>query len=219
MGKYPNRLRNFQLGCAYTDGAFLVVGMYDFGALASPNDDPSRPLLIDIGGGAGQAIADIVKAFPALDPKRFILQDLEPVINHANAAGVLPKESKAMITDFWQEQPIKNAKAYFLRRVLHDYSDKKCIELLKRTCDAMGDDSVVLISEMVLPRKVDEVNLSAAAMDNFMFTLGGKERTEEGFKTILEGAGFEMVKIHRIDERLATGCLIEGRKKGVVNGA
>ncbi|KAL6241440.1 hypothetical protein RBB50_011704 [Rhinocladiella similis] len=38
LAQLPKRLRAFQLGCAYQDGGFPVVGFYDFGPLAAPVD-------------------------------------------------------------------------------------------------------------------------------------------------------------------------------------
>ena len=77
----------------------------------------------------------------------------------------------------------------------------------------MADDSKIFILEMVLPRKTDEANIPAATLDDLMLTLGGKERTEEQFKALLVEAGLELVKIWRLSEALATGCLIETWKK------
>ena len=45
--------------------------------------------------------------------------------------------------------PPKGGLVYWLRRVLHDYSDKLAVEILKRVVQAMADDSRVLIAEDV----------------------------------------------------------------------
>jgi hypothetical protein len=73
----------------------------------------------------------------------------------------------------------------------------------------MSTDSRVLLADMVLPARVTEADLSAAAMDVCVMVMGGKERTERGFKTILEAAGLEIVKVWRAS--FGAGALVEAR--------
>jgi len=59
----------------------------------------------------------------------------------------------------------------------------------------MSWDSVLLISEMVMPAKCSEVDLPSVCMDITMMNMGGKERTEGNFVKILEASGLKLVKI------------------------
>ena len=59
----------------------------------------------------------------------------------------------------------------------------------------MKPDSVVLIADFVIPARVGEADLGAAAMDNTVMVMGGKERTEAMFKDILSKSGLELVKV------------------------
>jgi hypothetical protein len=77
------------------------------------NTDPKAPLLVDLGGGLGHDVAAFHKEFPTL-PGRLILQDLPSVINEIE---VLDESIDRQIHDFFQPQPIKGAKAYYLRTV------------------------------------------------------------------------------------------------------
>jgi O-methyltransferase domain len=208
-------MREFQLGVAYADAGQPVVGMYDFGQLASSSSasDITRATLVDVGGGQGQAILATLAAFPNLYPKTMILQDLAPPLEQAKALNHIPDGIQVMPIDFWTEQPVEGAKAYYIRRVLHDYSDAKCAIILTHVRDAMVDDSVLLMSDIVMPKKVSELNLMTCAMDCIMFVLGGKERAEEQWQALLAGSGFENVKVWRLTEDLAVGCVIEARKK------
>jgi hypothetical protein len=62
---------------------------------------------------------------------------------------------------------------------------------------------------MVMPQRVYEADLPAAAMDNCVMVMGGKERTADGMKKILEEAGLKMVKIWQSREGGATGNIVE----------
>lgn len=82
---------------------------------------------------------------------------------------------------------------YYIRRCLHDYGDKDCVEILQHIQRAMAEDSRLLIVEQILP---SQPSAGASATDIFMMTLGGKERTLEGFRSITSDAGLEIVKVH-----------------------
>ena len=100
--------------------------------------------------------------------------------------------------------------------ILHDHSDDVAIQILHRLADAMSPDSRVLVCELVLPQRVTEVDLGAAVLDQCVMSIGGKERTEEGFRKIFEAAGLELVRVWRVPG--VTGACVEGRLKGVHGG-
>ena len=96
-----------------------------------------------------------------------------------------------------------------LRRVLHDYSDPVCIDILEQIVPAMDPDSVVLIGDFCFPARAGPDELPIAAWDITMLTMGGKERSEDGFKAILEAAGLEYVKTYRAEGEF--GAIVEAR--------
>lgn len=75
----------------------------------------------------------------------------------------------------------------------------------------MKPDSLVLIADMVMPARVGEAELPAATMDNIVFALGGKERTEESFRGLLDKAGLELVKVYKAT--VGGGAVVEARLK------
>ena len=80
---------------------------------------------------------------------------------------------------------------------MHDYSDEIAVDILRHLTVAMAKDSKILIVESVLPERVDELSLMGATIDMFMFSLGGKERTEKMFRAVLDQAGLELRKVWR----------------------
>ena len=85
---------------------------------------------------------------------------------------------------------------YYLRRCLHDYSNDECAGILRHIADAMVQDSRLLIVELVL---ANPPNQAGAAMDIYMMMISGVERTEEGFRAIIEAAGLRMLKVWEAD--------------------
>ncbi|OOF91987.1 hypothetical protein ASPCADRAFT_509897 [Aspergillus carbonarius ITEM 5010] len=117
-------------------------------------------LLVDIGGGShGLDLHTFHLSHPHL-PGRLILQDLPHVIS---SSSPLPEYIEPQGYDFFTPQPVKGARAYMLRTVLHDWPDCQAEMILKRVRDAMDKDSVLLVVERVMP-EVD-VGLQAAVGD------------------------------------------------------
>lgn len=81
--------------------------------------DPDAVTLVDIGGGYGHAIQQIEAEYPHLKG-RFVLQDLPKTIDKIDPAHAAKAGYEPMAHDFFKPQPVKGAKYYHLRRVLHD---------------------------------------------------------------------------------------------------
>jgi hypothetical protein len=104
MAQYPERMKVFQQGLGSQEALFPVSGLYDFGKL---NTADSRPILVDVGGGQGHAIVNILDHHKELAAEKMILQDLPEVIELAKASETLPKGVVKMEHDFFKEQPVK----------------------------------------------------------------------------------------------------------------
>ncbi|KAL1974651.1 hypothetical protein VTN31DRAFT_4855 [Thermomyces dupontii] len=184
---HPEKLAWFQqLMSVPRDGDWLDVVQFDDHAKTVGS---SRALFVDIGGNIGHQSARLRARYPDA-PGRIIVQDLEETIQAARPVeGV-----EFMVHDFFGPQPIKNAKFYYLRTVLHDWSDEKCIQILKNLIPAMAPDSQILIDEMALP--ATGVHWWSACLDLHMYAvLGALERTEDQWKELLEKAGLKFVEI------------------------
>lgn len=126
------------------------VGFHDFSKLAS--DEPERILLCDVGGGHGFSITEILKAHPEIKPEQCVLQDTAAVVEFAKTCNQqLPAGVKFQVHDFFTPQPIKQARAYYLRAIAHGLSDANLVRVLKQIVPAMAPDSKILISENVTP--------------------------------------------------------------------
>jgi hypothetical protein len=113
-----------------------------------PDGDASA--LVDIGGGVGQLLQDFRTAVPEYTG-RLVLQELDEVIGAAKAMGVDADGRIELQThDFFTAQPIKGARAYFMRSVLHDWPDAQCREILGNVKESMTPGySRILISDCV----------------------------------------------------------------------
>ncbi|KAJ5914733.1 hypothetical protein N7504_003616 [Penicillium tannophilum] len=145
--------------------------------------DPSSVLLVDVGGCHGKDLQIFHENFPGLSG-RLILQDLPHVIE----TGDIPAGIEAQGYSFFDEQPVKGAKAYYLRNVLHDWPDKQVVQILSRIREAMDSSSLLLIEEKAMPEM--NVPLMAAIGDmSMMVSFAAAERTKNEYESLLNEAG------------------------------
>ncbi|RKL45800.1 hypothetical protein BFJ72_g3345 [Fusarium proliferatum] len=214
MMQNPERFQTFQTGMAGIDVAIPVTGHFDFSTLKneSPDTDNTTIELVDVGGGEGTVLNKILEAHPELSPRNCVLQERPEVIQLAKSKKTLPDDVQLVEHDFMTEQPVKGAKAYFMRMILHDYADAVGTQILTRLAEAMKPYSRVLICEMVLAPRVGEADFASAVLDQAVMTMGGKERTEAGFQKMFDASGLELVKTWRVPG-VPGGC-VEARLKG-----
>lgn len=87
------------------------------------------------------------------------------------------------------------SRLYFLRDVMHNWSDAKCAKILVRIVEAMDPEYfTLLIDDYVLPDTRAE--LRASEMDILMWLhTAGVERTVSQWKNLLNKVGLELVQI------------------------
>lgn len=151
-------------------------------------------LLVDVGGGFGQHSVAFRKQFPHVEG-RVVVQDVPSTLAHAPKVDGIEFQAH----DFFTPQPICGAKFYYLRHILHDWTDEDSIRILSNLIPALGPDSLILLDEVVLPDT--KVPWQAALMDIVMMaSLGGIERSKGDWESLLGRAGLKIVDVHRYDD-------------------
>jgi hypothetical protein len=160
----------------------LVPQFYDF--------SPYRTV-VDVGGGRGGLIAEILKANPEL---RGILYDRAAVVSepaYIASAGVMDRCTIAS-GDFIEAVPT-GGDIYIVKRILHDWPDDVCVQLLHNCANAVPRGGHVLVIDAVVP----EGNAEHASKDVdllMLALLGGKERTAAQFENLFDRAGLHMTR-------------------------
>nr|AMD33568.1 O-methyltransferase [Mangifera indica] len=149
--------------------------------------------LVDVGGGTGGELAEILKTYPHMKGINF---DLPHVVATAPEYDGVSNVGGNMF------DAIPNADVIFMKWILHDWSDEACVKILKNCRKAIPEKTgrVVLV-EIVLQENGDNMfgNMDVV-FDLLMFahTTGGKERTEPEWKKLLEEGGFPRYNIINI---------------------
>ncbi|POS70288.1 O-methyltransferase [Diaporthe helianthi] len=195
--KHPRQMEVFMQAMAtLRDGMPNWFDHVDFRQeiLHGHDTDPSVPLFVDVGGAMGQQSIFFKNSYPDLKG-RIIVQDQAQVVSQIEAtplpgfAGI-----EAMAHDFFKPQPIKGARAYYLRMIFHDWPDHKAVEILRHLRDAMTEGSYLLIDETVLSEK--QAPWKAAFMDmTMMCQLGAQERTKAEWERLMAESGFKILRI------------------------
>ncbi|KAI0400709.1 O-methyltransferase-domain-containing protein [Xylaria palmicola] len=154
--------------------------------------------LVDVGGGTGQILQDFRVTIPEYRG-RLVLQELPEVIEAAKARGVGTGDDtriELQAHDFFTPQPICGARAYFLRSVMHDWSDDKCRQILGHLKAAMTPGySRILISDCVLAN--ERAAWQHLSLDLFMMALASsKERTEQEWHDLINSCGLKISGIY-----------------------
>lgn len=151
-------------------------------------------VVVDVGGGLGQLLQDVLREIPDVSPTQCVLQDRGEVINEAReVADKVLSEVVMMEHDFLTEQPVKGAAVYFLRRILLDWPDRIATHILKHLADALPADDDRARVVIMEPGLDNDPSGMGHFVDVAMLVIGGKMRNEKGFGEIVTAAGLKVV--------------------------
>jgi ubiquinone/menaquinone biosynthesis C-methylase UbiE len=200
-------------------GAIFHAAMTDLAALISQAvllayDFAGIHLLVDVGGGYGRFLTDILAVYPNM---RGILVDTPAVIGQAKrrVEGHRCQPRCTLVAGSLLEPLPRGGDLYLLSGVIHDWDDGDAVTILEQCRRAMTPNGKVVVVETVLPEA--DASAFGALLDlNMLVMTGGRERTEREFRGLLDAAGFE---ITRMTPTLAPQWAIEGSSKPALRTA
>ncbi|GAA2804547.1 methyltransferase [Saccharopolyspora taberi] len=144
--------------------------------------------IVDVGGGRGYLLRDILVAHPGV---RGVLFDLPETLEAAVPelrSGPLADRCEIVAGDARIAMPT-GADAYLLSFVLHNWDDDTCVRILSQCAEAGRPGARVIALDMLLDS--DEHSSSWQALNDLdMFVrFGGGERHESQFADLFEQAG------------------------------
>lgn len=175
-----------------------ALSTYDFSPFSS---------VYDIGGGYGQFMRALLQTHPHLYGTIF---ELPEVINTIKQQMPQLENAHCRLEsgDFFNSVP-KGGDIYLLKSVIHDWNDADSEKILKNCHVAMHENSRLLIVEVVLQPK--DQSVYANCMDVLMLAItGGKERSLDSFKQMLERTGFTLEHVYPTSTEFS---ILEAKKK------
>jgi hypothetical protein len=143
--------------------------------------------VVDVGGGTGALLAEILRAHPAV---RGILVDLAATVARSatvfEAAGVAARVT-VVGQSFFDPLPA-GADVYLLKSVLSDWGDREATTLLRRCAEAARPAGRVAVLNGVCP---DEDGPAPPSL-MMMLLVGGRDRTLADFRALAAEAGLSV---------------------------
>ncbi|NXK88913.1 ASMT methyltransferase, partial [Formicarius rufipectus] len=151
--------------------------------------------IYDLGGGGGALARECVSLYPK---STVTIYDLPKVVQVAKEQFVSPEECQITFHegDFFKDS-IPEAELYILSKILHDWDDDKCKELLTKVCKACKPGGAVLLVESLLDENKSGPLETLLFSMNMLVQTEGKERTAAEYSKLLEAAGFAVIEVKR----------------------
>ena len=150
--------------------------------------------VVDVGGGNGALLTQLLAARPQLEG---VLFDRPAAIEAAQKT--ITDRCELVAGDFFESVP--DGDAYLLSWILHDWDDEKATRIL-RACRG----GRLVIVEVILPDRAEAmVTAPGVLADPYTLDLqmllltGGRERTLDEYRALLDGAGFEVRRVTPLD--------------------
>jgi hypothetical protein len=157
--------------------------------------------LMDVGGGTGALLVEILNANPAL---KGVIADLPRTTAPANAylrAQGLRSRCTAIPCNMFDRIP-PGSDACLLSHILHDWQDPQCMTILTNVNKALPPNGKLLVIEgLIAPANQFSI---AKLLDLEVFVMGGgRERTQNHYRLLMESAGFELSRVVSTDESVS----------------
>ncbi|MFF2654575.1 methyltransferase [Streptomyces sp. NPDC058045] len=152
--------------------------------------------LVDVGGGSGALLGEVLTAHPGM---RGTLVDLPDTVARGRRALTgqgLGERCEFAGQSFFDPLP-SGADAYVLSAVLHDWSDEEATAILRRCAEAAGRSGRVLIVESHGTAGDDPAMFAEMSLRMLVIS-GGRERTVEEYTALAAAAGLTVTARHTI---------------------
>lgn len=161
----------------FTSVSQAVAATYDFSQFKT---------IVDVGGAQGSLISAILRSYPHL---KGILFDLPEII----ATVSVDNNIQPIAGNFFESVP-SGGDVYLMRAIIHDWDDEKSLLILKNCHQAMPERGKLLLVESILPPG-NEPSLGKFVDVLMLMMTGGRERSEDEYRSLLQASGFELTRV------------------------
>ena len=190
---WEHRAENPQSAQEFDDGMASFIDAHNQAVLDAYPFERLKSLY-DIAGGDGQFMSAALACCPNLHGLVLEQSQVAARARQRLAQAGLAARCEVVAGDIFKAIP-RGSEAYLMSRVIHDWNDAEALQILTLCRRAMGQDSVLLLVERVLPEQCDTspVHRALAVSDlNMLVMTGGCERTVSQYRALLQAAGLEL---------------------------
>lgn len=147
-------------------------------------------VICDVGGGSGALATACARLYPGSDVTVFETPEVVAAAQeHFREPGEAPP-IRFVGGDFFRS-PLPPADLYILARVLHDWGDGACAEILGRT---RGGSALLLVEAVLDPEGRGPLPALLLSL-TMLAQAAGRERTEAEFRAMAAAAGFRHFRL------------------------
>lgn len=162
------------------------------GVLAKAWNFGSASVVVDVGGGRGSTLAELLRARPDLSG---VLLEIPHVLDTARqilGAPDLAERASVRAGSFLDGVP-GGGDVYMLCRVLANWDDEHCLRILRNCADALPPDGRVLVFDLEMPDPVPETSFAPIGDLHAFAHFGGRVRTADELDVLFAGSGLRRV--------------------------
>jgi hypothetical protein len=164
------------------------------GVVTSHYDFSGAQTVVDVGGGEGALLTEILLQNPMTEGVLFDQPSVVAAAEVAIASGVLAERCEIVGGNFFDSVP-PGGDVYLMKMILHDWPDDRAKVILQNCRAAMSGQSRLLLIERVLP-SAPPYEPEPFMLDLVMLLeLGALERTQEQWEALLSSSGFELTRV------------------------
>ena len=185
----PPRLHAFQQAMAESStlAARDAMQVYDFGRFAR---------VLDLGGGYGGVLSELLRAHPGQTGAVFDLDYLDAgATAYLEQAGVAAR-ARFLGGSFFEAVP-SGFDLILMKFIVHDWGDEEAHAILAHARASADAGALLVLLEQVVPYTIAATPEHRAVIraDLTMMGMGGQERTAEEYRALLAGAGWRLERI------------------------
>ena len=170
----------------------VIAASYDFSDYAT---------ITDIGGGKGGLVGSIIQDHSVMQGMIYDLPHVQSSAQSYLFDHSLDQRVNFRSGSFFDEIPA-GSDLYILKRILHDWDDQACLQILSNCRKIMNQDTKLLIIEAIVP--ADNSRDFIKDIDLAMLVLfGGQERTYDAWQKLVHAAGLQLVAVHSTPSMLS----------------
>ncbi|KAF8719122.1 hypothetical protein AX14_011412 [Amanita brunnescens Koide BX004] len=162
---YSKRMSYFNL-LSEPDNSFMLrrlnTAMLGFKTMVSDDVSffdwkslPNNAVVVDVGGGVGAMSMVLARNYShfqiVIQDRPQVRDDAIKIWNSELPDALSSGRVKIEAHDFFEPQPHHNASVFFLKNVLHDWSDEYCVKILKPLREAATPNTILILMESISP--------------------------------------------------------------------
>jgi len=155
---------------------------------------PPRCVVVDVGGGSGRALVEILRKYSGITGIVFDLPFIVPFAEKAFKSNGLSSQQATVVPGNFFSDDLPLCDVIILGWILHDWSDDNAAVILEKCRCALPPNGLLLAGETILKPELPNPYDAISSIDMLLSTYG-RERTLDDLRGLLTSCSFRLETI------------------------